>query len=781
MSLLESNVTGLLLKATLILIVVLAAHFALRRASAATRHLSLTMAMLGLVLLPFLSLSLPVWQLEVLPQSPPGSPNAAAKPPPQLDEEWQAGKASPGASPPVELEGRDVAATVGKKGLRLGLVGWLFVAWALGASVVLAKLTAGLSRMRWILRNGRRVTDPDVMRMLDECVNRLDLQIRPLLLTSSKAGVPLVWGWLRPALIVPCEFTGWTPDRMHAVMLHELAHLKRHDWPVLLLGRVVASLYWFHPLAWFVERAAKQECERACDDIVVSYGTKPSEYASHLLSIARGVSETPASVRAALAVVRRSQLNSRLRSILNPILRRNAPSRTAVTGLATALLLVLLPLASLQFAEQARADEPQDEGEWQVAQNKRHEMHDDDDSESSEGERAYEKGYKLHSKGQYAQAADAFEEAMDLGFRPGTSMYNIACCHALMGEAGRAMSWLEKAFDAGFDDPGNLTSDSDFHPIRSDAAFQAFIDEAFEKGGLEREFPDDYPYRAAMEQFQKLKDSGSTEGKKWHHVGYELIGMGEYDMAIDAFNVAAENMGEQSSTAMYNLACSYSLAGKTGTALEWLDRAVEAGFDQHERFLNDSDLDNIRNESEFARIQEKSEFLSLGRFPQRDWDESDYSADRWAPAVQEFQDYVRRNPASGRAWFSLGYALHFSSRHDEAVGAFEKAASLGFRTSTATYNVACANAMLNRTDAAMAALETAVDSGNIHYGQLEGDDDLDNLREDPRFQALLDKLEAEQEHEHADKMRMKLEKKMQMKLEKGEYKLRRELHDDDDD
>jgi tetratricopeptide (TPR) repeat protein len=173
--------------------------------------------------------------------------------------------------------------------------------------------------------------------------------------------------------------------------------------------------------------------------------------------------------------------------------------------------------------------------------------------------------------------------------------------------------------------------------------------------------------------------------------------------------------------------------------------------------------------------------MSLGRFPRRDWDESDYSADRWAPAVQEFQDYVGKNPSSARALFNLGYALHFSGRHDEAVGAFEKAAELGFRTSTATYNVACANAMLNRTDAAMAALEIAVDSGNIHYGQLEGDDDLDNLRDDPRFQALLDRLEAEQKDEYADQMKMKMKKKMQMKADKAEYKVRRELHEHDDD
>ena len=80
MNALDPNLTALLTKVTLILAVALMAHLGLRRASAATRHLSLTLAMISLVVMPFLSLGLPVWQLEVLPQSTTAAPSAVATP-----------------------------------------------------------------------------------------------------------------------------------------------------------------------------------------------------------------------------------------------------------------------------------------------------------------------------------------------------------------------------------------------------------------------------------------------------------------------------------------------------------------------------------------------------------------------------------------------------------------------------------------------------------------------------------------------------------------------------
>ena len=782
MSAITSNLLDFVMKPTFVIIVLLAVHFGLRRASAATRHLTLTLGLVSLLVLPFLSLSLPVWELEVLPASSTGAANSGTISParPVADLGPSGGGPAPVGQQAVTLPatGESEITTHGTTGA--GVWTTLGAVWLLGCMLLLAKVAAGLLRMRWIVRQGETLSGPGLHELLDECRVGLNLRVRPRLVSSERIGVPLVWGWLRPTLVVPREFLGWTLERKRAVLLHELAHLKRSDWPVLLLGRIVASLYWFHPLVWFLERRAKRECERACDDLVVNCGTKPSDYASHLLSIARGCRETPESAMAALAIVRRSHLNSRVRSILDPLLRRGAPSRKTVTVLSTALVIALLPFASVQLAERAHADEPSDQEpqsdesvfdglhEDFLAQHSKMQerLHGHAESDS-EGARVFKQGYSLHGAGRYDEAIELFERALALDHRAATAMYNIACCHALLGEADAAMGWLERAQDAGMDDPEMLTSDSDFDPIRSDAGFQNFIDESFEAAAIERHADKHYPYRSTLERFEELQSSDSTDGKLWYKVGTRLIGFGELDRSIEALSSAVENLGQANGTAMYNLACAYSLDGKTKQALEWLDRAVAAGFDQHELFLNDADLNALRDEKEFQRISETSELLSLESFPRREWDESNYSEDRWAPAIKRYENFVEDHPESGRGWFNLGYALHHSSRFNEALSAFGEARELDFRLSTTTYNLACGNAMLGRTDTALKLLGEAVGFGGIDLGQLEHDSDLDSLRSDSRFEGLLEKLEAE-ELQHKLKHKMKHEEKAKA----------RQLHDE---
>jgi beta-lactamase regulating signal transducer with metallopeptidase domain/tetratricopeptide (TPR) repeat protein len=770
MSALESNLAEILIKPTFVILIWVAAHFALRRASAATRHVTLTLALVSLLALPFLSLSLPVWELDVLPASATAPAGTGSPARPIADLEGPIGKPEPTLIARPTLAGSSAPKS---SGIAADLGTTLGAIWLLGSLLLLAKMAAGLLRMRWIVRQGQPLDDPGMRELLDECRAALELRVRPRMVASDRVGVPLVWGWPRPTLIVPREFLGWVSARKRAVLLHELAHLERSDWPVLLLGRVVASLYWFHPLVWYLERCAKRECEQACDDRVVNCGVKPSEYASHLVSIARGCPENP---EGALAVVRRSHLPGRVRSILNPLSSRNVPSRRTVAALGGAILMLLVPFATVQLSERVHADEPSPrqsdrsvfDGEQEVflAQHSemRHLKGHDDEGEDQEGARIFKTGYSLHKQGRYEEAIETFEQALALEYRSGTAMYNIACCHALLGRADTAMSWLERAEDAGMDDPEMLTHDSDFDPIRSDAGFQEFIDEAFETAGMQRRADEHYPYRTALEQFERLKAGDSTEGKEWYAVGTRLIGFGELDRSIEALSSAVEHLGEWNSAAMYNLACAYSVNGNTRSALEWLERAVEAGFDQHELFLNDSDLNPLRGEKEFRQISETSELLSLGGFPKRDWDDSNYSEARWAPAIERYERYVGANPTSGRGWFNLGYALHHSRRFDEAVAAFGEARELSFRLSTTTYNLACGNAMLGRTDAALDQLEAAVELGGVGRGQIEHDSDLDSLHSSPRFELLMDQLE-EQDLEHKlmkHKKKQKEKQKMRM-------------------
>ena len=169
-------------------------------------------------------------------------------------------------------------------------------------------------------------------------------------LDAGRGAMPLAWRLLRPVILLPTEAAEWPPERLRAVLLHELAHIARHDCWTLAMGELAVALYWFHPLAWWAASRMRRERERACDDRVLAAGVAASGYATDLLEIARGRLDT---ALPAPAMARASNLEARLRAILDPNIRRRAV-RTRVAGaVAAAALLVLAPLAALRLHGQA--------------------------------------------------------------------------------------------------------------------------------------------------------------------------------------------------------------------------------------------------------------------------------------------------------------------------------------------------------------------------------------------------------------------------------------------
>ncbi len=161
--------------------------------------------------------------------------------------------------------------------------------------------------------------------------------------------MPMTWGWIRPVVLLPAEADSWGVDRRRGVLLHELAHVKRLDCLTQAIARAACAVYWFHPLAWVAARRMRVERERACDDVVLLAGARASEYAGHLLEVARGLRASRAAALAVLAMARPSQLEGRLLAILDPDRRRRGPGRgMALIALITATLM-LLPLATLRL------------------------------------------------------------------------------------------------------------------------------------------------------------------------------------------------------------------------------------------------------------------------------------------------------------------------------------------------------------------------------------------------------------------------------------------------
>ncbi len=155
--------------------------------------------------------------------------------------------------------------------------------------------------------------------------------------------MPMTWGWWRPAALLPAEAIHWDRQRARLVLRHELAHVRRNDCLAQALAAFVCALYWFNPLAWVAAARMRVERERACDDLVVSLGeTRPSEYAGHLLEVARQWSGAP---RAALPVAKRFGLEERLRALLDGANHHGEMSARAAAAVTCALLAMVLVAA----------------------------------------------------------------------------------------------------------------------------------------------------------------------------------------------------------------------------------------------------------------------------------------------------------------------------------------------------------------------------------------------------------------------------------------------------
>ena len=137
------------------------------------------------------------------------------------------------------------------------------------------------------------------------------------LLTSDAIETPLTSRWPSPAVLLPTAAEGWADERRRVVVQHELVHLARGDAWRLLAWRLVAVVYWFHPLARLAERHARLVGEQACDEAVLRLGTRPSAYARHLMEIAESLRVEPRRFAAALPMVDRGQLERRLLMILD--------------------------------------------------------------------------------------------------------------------------------------------------------------------------------------------------------------------------------------------------------------------------------------------------------------------------------------------------------------------------------------------------------------------------------------------------------------------------------
>jgi hypothetical protein len=171
--------------------------------------------------------------------------------------------------------------------------------------------------------------------------------------------VPITWGIVYPAVLLPKDADTWSEERRRFVLVHEMAHVKRFDALTQLLAQISVAVFWFDPLVWVAAHQMRVEREHACDDYVLRDGTAPSLYAGELLEMVRSIG-TPSHDRAApafaaLAMARRSEFEGRMLAILDPRLDRHTLTRRGTLMTAFIVALLTLPLAALRPYQQPAA------------------------------------------------------------------------------------------------------------------------------------------------------------------------------------------------------------------------------------------------------------------------------------------------------------------------------------------------------------------------------------------------------------------------------------------
>jgi TonB family protein len=320
----------------------LAGRVLLRRQSAAARHWVLAIAIVCAAATPLLGLVVPSWHVGYRTFSAPGTESSDAS----VSTSSTFSVLTPDGSQRPDGGGRSRPSGWNFPSPRV-LAGWL---WLGGAAASLLILLAGLLRLTWLASRAREVDGGPWAAAASEIAAACGVHRPIAILQSEHPALLVTWGLFRPKVILPAAAQGWSDDRVRVVLRHELAHIRRGDWAVFMVAELLRAVYWFNPLVWIACRRVREDSETACDDAVLEAGVAGSDYATHLLDLARTLRAHPRRSMPrvpAPAMARPSSLQGRITAMLNASLNRRSPSSFIRVATAVALLCVTVLVAGL--------------------------------------------------------------------------------------------------------------------------------------------------------------------------------------------------------------------------------------------------------------------------------------------------------------------------------------------------------------------------------------------------------------------------------------------------
>ena len=166
------------------------------------------------------------------------------------------------------------------------LLALIVIAWLTGVLAMSVRLVGGWLLTRRMARRAAVAVSPAIEAAARAIATRLHVRRAVAILESQLVAVPTLIGWLKPVVLLPtAAIAGLSPDQLRAILAHELAHVRRHDYLVNLLQSMVETLLFYHPATWWVSAQIRAEREHCCDDLAVDVCGDRLVYASALAEL----------------------------------------------------------------------------------------------------------------------------------------------------------------------------------------------------------------------------------------------------------------------------------------------------------------------------------------------------------------------------------------------------------------------------------------------------------------------------------------------------------------
>jgi beta-lactamase regulating signal transducer with metallopeptidase domain len=367
---------------TLVGLAAVACRFAMRHASAETRYAA---SLACLVVLAALPVGIAAWLVaepfhqplppaaspQLLPLSPAANHQLLPLPPgegrgegdtPQPAEITASASAPASATPaPRDDAGKASAALASAAAILEACVPYLPWLWLVGTPITLALLATGVVGTGRLRRDSRALEEGPIAEACERLARSLRISRQVAVAVCERIAAPVLVGILRPiVLLPPAALTGWSPDEIEMVLLHELAHVRRWDNLVNFVQRLVESLLFFHPAVWLLSGSVRREREACCDAVVVAQTNRPHAYAEMLVALAAQMPRSVLFQPAASSAMAAGRLRGRIRRILqledDPMLISGKSFAIMLAGLLVAATLALLYLPTIGQAEEATAE-----------------------------------------------------------------------------------------------------------------------------------------------------------------------------------------------------------------------------------------------------------------------------------------------------------------------------------------------------------------------------------------------------------------------------------------